>query len=379
MVVLPRHVRVYKVPGEDNAYIVATEEHINTPDYQDVVVLVRNVAPAGAPLAVATPEELLFEATVNTEGEQTDSKTVTIKNTGRTDLLIGNLRLTGPYADQFTFSGPADITLAAGTTQDYEVTFAPELNQDNLGYQQAQLSIETNGVREGNFNVGLYALKKAGFEGGQEPPLQDVVNTLGLGIDVGWTTLAHTTAASPQGEEILAPLFEAAGSGRVGITSVARYSPAETLPFGFYTNTDGILSATQVGVQAGGIVNAQTLYPSLASGSTSFVAPTAPFGIYVESKTFNRTNYTQDALNLGIAHRARIYPVRDRSGQLVDDSYLVCFEDATNGDYQDYVFLLTNVRPSGAGSQVLSFSPTRLDFEAARWPTLYALQHPTQR
>ena len=363
---LPRHVRVYKVPGEDNAYLVATEEHINTPDYQDVVVLVRNVAPAGAPLAVATPGELLFEATVNTEGEQTDTKTVTIENTGRTDLLIGELRLTGPYADQFTFGGPAQITLPPAATQAYTVTYAPQLTQDNLGYQQAQLSIETNGVREGNFVVGLHALKKAGLEGGQEPPLQDVVSTLGLGIDVGWTTLAHTTAATPQGEEVIVPLFEAAGPGRVGITPVARYSPAELLPFGFYTSTDGTPRTTEVGVQAGGIVNAQTLYPNLASGSTSFVAPTAPFGIYVESRSFNRTNYTQDALNLGIARRSRIYPVRDRSGQLVDNSYLICFEDATNGDYQDYVFLLTNVQPAGAGSQVLSFSPTRLDFEAAR-------------
>ena len=363
---LPHHVRVYKVPGEENAYIVATEEHINTPDYQDVVVLVRNVAPAGAPLAVATPNELIFEATVNNEGSQTDTKTVTLTNTGRTDLLIGEVRLTGPYADQFTVSGPGNITLAPAAAQEYKVTYAPDLNQDNLGYQRAQLSIETNGITNGNFLVGLHALKKAGFEGGQEPALQAVVNTLGLGIDVGWTTLTSTTSAAVQGQEIVAPLFQAAGPGKVGITSVARYSPAETLPFGFYTNDNGTVSTTQVGVQAGGIVNAQTLYPTLASGTTSFTAPTAPFGVFVESKSFNRFNYTQDELNVGIAHRSRIYPVRDRSGQLVENSYLVCFEDASNGDYQDYVFLLTNVKPAGAGSQVLSFSPTRIDLEAAR-------------
>ena len=47
---------------------------------------------------------------------------------------------------------------------------------------------------------------------------------------------------------------------------------------------------------------------------------------------------------------ARIYPVKDRSGQLVPNTYLVTFEDATNGDYQDYVFLLTNARPTSSGS-----------------------------
>ncbi|CAH0999303.1 hypothetical protein LEM8419_00601 [Neolewinella maritima] len=363
---LPHHVRVYQVPGEENAYIVATEEHINTPDYQDIVVLVRNVAPAGAPLATASPEELLFEATVNTEGKQTDTKTVTITNAGQTELLIGEVRLTGPYADQFSVTGPSNNSLAPAAAQDYTVTYTPDLNQDNLGYQGAELSIETNGVTDGNFRIGLHALKKAGFEGGQEPALQAVVNTLGLGIDVGWTTLTTTTAATVQGQEVIAPLFAAAGSGPVGIASVARYSPAETLPFGVYTNAGGTVTTTQVGVQAGGIVNAQTLYPRLASGSSSFTAPAAPFGVYVESKTFNRINYTQDELNTGIAHRSRVYPVRDRSGQLVENSYLVCFEDATNGDYQDYVFLLTNVKPAGAGAQVLSFAPARIDLEAAR-------------
>ena len=363
---LPHHLRVYKVPGEENAYLVATEEHINTPDYQDIVVIVRNVVPAGAPLIVATPEELLFEVTVNTEGSQTDSKTVTLTNGGRTELQLGQVRLTGPYADQFSVSGPSGISLSPASAQEYVITYAPDLDQNNLGYQQAQLSVESNGRAEGNFTVGLHALKKAGFEGGQEPPLQDVVNTLGLGIDVGWTTLTHTTAATPQGDEVIAPLFEAAGPGTVGITSVARYSPAEALPFGYYTNNGGTVSTTQVGVQAGGIINAQTLYPTLSSGTTSFTAPTGSFGLFVESKSFNRFNYTQDELNIGVAHRVRTYPVRNRQGQLLENSYLVCFEDASNGDYQDYVFLLTNVRPAGAGAQVLAFTPRTLVIEAAR-------------
>jgi hypothetical protein len=43
------HVRVYPLPGETNAYVVATEEHTSGDDFQDVVVILRNVRPAGTP------------------------------------------------------------------------------------------------------------------------------------------------------------------------------------------------------------------------------------------------------------------------------------------------------------------------------------------
>ncbi len=43
------HVRVYPLPGEANAYVVATEEHTSGDDFQDVVVILRNVRPAGSP------------------------------------------------------------------------------------------------------------------------------------------------------------------------------------------------------------------------------------------------------------------------------------------------------------------------------------------
>ena len=41
----------------------------------------------------------------------------------------------------------------------------------------------------------------------------------------------------------------------------------------------------------------------------------------------------------------RTYPLKNRAGQLVPNSYLVGFEEAANGDYQDFVFVLENVVP----------------------------------
>ncbi len=45
---IPHHVRVYELPGEENAYVIATEEHTSGFDYQDVVVIARNVRPASS-------------------------------------------------------------------------------------------------------------------------------------------------------------------------------------------------------------------------------------------------------------------------------------------------------------------------------------------
>ena len=348
-------------PRTGNIYLA---QYDRDQEVNQQLILMRADDPAQVVASIAAePEELIFQVTANNEGEQTDTKTVTITNEGTTTLDISAVTLTGPFAASYRFTGPTSTSLAPAAAQTYTVTFAPVTNNSDLGYQQAALTFASNGNEGEDFSVGLHGLKARGYEGGEEPPLQDVVNTLGIGIDVGWTTLTSSTSPSPMGEEVAVPLFEAAGPGNVGIQPVARYSPAERLPFGWYTNIGGQVELNEVGVQSASLDQAQTLFPTLESGASSFDPRGAFFGIYVSSQTFGRVNYTEDDLNTGgVAHRTRIYPVRDRQGNLVANSYLVTYEDATNGDYQDYVYVLTNVKPYEAGSQVLSLSPNALNF-----------------
>ncbi len=365
---IPHHVRVYEQPGVDNIYILAFEEHINGFDYQDIVVRVTNVAPAQvvlAPVVTATPDELIFEASVQGPAPQEDTKTVTIRNTGNAPLEITGVRIgAGQFAGNFTVAGPKSITLAPAAAQDYTVTFKPGGSLSDLGYQESSLVFTTN-TESGTFQLGLYGLKTQKYEGTGEPPLQDVVNTLGYDVNVGWTTLENTTAATAQGEEVLEPLFEAAGPGEVQMVPVARYSPAETLPFGWYSRVNGEVETNQVGVLADGLPAAQTLFPPQASGTISFTPRRGAFGLYVYSNSFSRFNYTEDALNTdGVAHRARVYPARDREGAPIANAYLVGFEDASNGDYQDYLFLVTNVKPYVAPEPALTFEPDVLRVSA---------------
>ncbi|MEM9527591.1 MAG: malectin domain-containing carbohydrate-binding protein, partial [Bacteroidota bacterium] len=57
---IPHHVRVYELPGEENAYVIATEEHTSGFDYQDIVVIVRNIQPASDEPPVADAIQINF-------------------------------------------------------------------------------------------------------------------------------------------------------------------------------------------------------------------------------------------------------------------------------------------------------------------------------
>ncbi|WP_317045517.1 PKD domain-containing protein, partial [Algoriphagus antarcticus] len=339
------------------------------------LTLLRASVPATLkPELESNPEELLFEIEVQqktvggtTYGNQTDTRTVEVTNNGTESITISSASIEGDILDQFNEVSPAgSTTLTPGQSLVYTVTFAPALNSSNLGYHTANLVLTTNSEIQPEFVIGLHALKKNGLEGGNEPPLQAVVNTLGFGINVGWTQLAVGIGTDLKGEEELVQQWVKAGPGNINITPVGRYSPAELLPFGWYTNTNGVINLNEVGALAEDLENAQTLYPEIASGNNFFDPSGAIFGLYVDSNTFNRTNYTEDGINTGgVARRARTYPMRDRAGNLIENSFLVAFEDASNGDYQDYMFVIDNVIPYEEGLLTMNFNPTSLNINTS--------------
>ncbi len=155
-----------------------------------------------------------------------------------------------------------------------------------------------------------------GLEGSNEPPLADVVRTLGRNINVGWTGLTNdspATGAQLEGDEVAAPLFTKAGTGPVTLKSVARFSPDEVLPFGWYLPTGSSPERNEVAKVAAG--QYQTLNPGIIDGgANSFDPGAASFGLYVDSNSFNRSSYTQDALNTGVPHAVRTYPAKNRAG-----------------------------------------------------------------
>jgi hypothetical protein len=223
-----------------------------------------------------------------------------------------------------------------------------------------------------------------------EPTLGQIITTLGYDLNVGqaqndWNPNTSMLAANLPGleantDEIAAPLFvKASATASVTMNVVARFSPIGVLPYGWYpsisttptSNETLVAGAVTVGTMSM-VTDPQTsnkarmVNPPLASGSaTTFDPGSTPFGIWVYSDQFSETwseggnavngnyDYGQDAWNTDnaantptVVHRFKVYPLKDATGTLIPQSYMLAVEEAANGDYQDYVFVLGNVNVS---------------------------------
>lgn len=294
---------------------------------------------------IVGPTEKIYSAVRNSTSAPQE---IVVRNSGSTPLQISRVTLTGANSSAFNLVTPPSMpqTVNAGATVAYQVVFQPATS---VGALSASLQITSTEPHPGVLEVALYGLSAKGKQGANEPTLNDVVKTLGYTINVGGTELILGTGIAPIGDEVIAPRMVKAGEGPVYITPVARYSPDDLLDFGYYIKDGDKPVRTKVGTVA--LRQEQTLNPALVPGSgTTFDPGSAVFGFYTGPAPHYAPFYTysEDALNVSPAplpHAVRIYPLKDRGGNPLRDCYLVCVEPAKNGDYQDYVFVVRNLKP----------------------------------
>ncbi|SDM11897.1 protein of unknown function [Catalinimonas alkaloidigena] len=293
-------------------------------------------ARAQSPL-VPEPTELIFSAVQGTSTRET----VVLVNTLKKTVRLRNLSVDGTNAAAFQLMTDLPASLKGGDSLQISVVFSP--SDTTLGLRTARLHLQDR--KQTLLQLPLRGLATKGLEGNREPSLAEVVKTLGYPIEVGWSGLNNHTRPQRQGAEIAPSLFRRAGAGPVVMHPVARYSPDFELAFGYYTSNRDAVALHEVGVLAAQDERPehQILLPALARGAMQFDVGTAPFGFYTTSPT--HTAYSEDYLNAlrhpdHVSHAVRTYPLPDSA-----HAYLVCFEEAQNGDYQDYVFVVSNVEP----------------------------------
>jgi hypothetical protein len=287
------------------------------------------------PGLVPAPGELVFAAVQQT---LSPPQTITLDNPSLTPAVLASVALdaAAPGTGSFELvSAPkAGTEVPAGASASVQIRFHPA----SIAEFQSALLIETTSP-PAKLKVALFGLGTKGLEGANEPFLKAVLDTLGFAINVGGSGLLGIDA-QPIGDEVAAPRFKAASAADVELLPVARYSPQEPIPYGYY------VAATETVVGTIASDQYQALNPATEPGAKlTFAAPASEFGIFTSSKTHK--TYTEDAKNAANAtkHAVRTYPLKNRAGALVPSAYLVCFEEAANGDYQDYVFTLKNVVP----------------------------------
>jgi hypothetical protein len=140
------------------------------------------------------------------------------------------------------------------------------------------------------------------------------------------------------------PLFTRATPTPVALNPVARFSADGPRPYGPYKVKNTVAAPETLATLAAG--QHQTLNPELESdGAASFDPGDAVFGLWVRAG--KRTVYSEDQRNSGPdKHAARVFPLHARGGAPVPNAYLVAFRDGADDAFQDYVFVLWNVKPA---------------------------------
>lgn len=291
---------------------------------------------------------------------------IEIENTGGSTLRIDNVSVSNA-SFVLEKSQPTTFDINPGMAQYLAVAFRPT----TVGVQQGELTLEVNGQRH---SVTLRGLNAKGVEGGNEPNLQTIFDALGYDIDVAMPANipdvkgvskddllnAIGSTKSSVGDEVLVNGFERADATKpLQMIPLANYVHREKGNFGWFginelgsnTKTQSVL-AFRGGDDLFGGQN-QQLVPGLGDGtysdlvagsSTSFVPKFEKFSIWDGA----RSNFSEDELNDAGDHSMRVYPAIRANGVVIPDAYIVA-DDAgqpgyKNFDYQDVVFLVTNVR-----------------------------------
>ncbi len=301
-------------------------------------ILYRNIRIRELPEPLVTDAPYVSVSSV--AGVSTGKCMVSVRNPGRNAVSLG-LSITGKDADLFTVESPVTSLEAGGQTH-LSISMKPAAKP---GRYSAGLQIGTED--EGVFVI-LQGLATKALEGENEPPLQRIVESLGIPLNVGSHDLKLGTDAAIIGDSKEARFFRRTGGEKVKMTPLARYSPPGNYPFGWETASGG----SEVGTLADStdIPDAhQRLFPPIASGrkSAEFSTGNEAFSLYVRAgKGTIGTDPVKHPSHL--AHAVRVYPVSVVQGRPVSNALLVCFEEASNGDYQDSVFLMENVEIADA-------------------------------
>ena len=303
------------------------------------------------------------------------SQAVQVHNGGTTPLTVTALTIGGsrPGAFQLTAAPPLPAMLAGGA--DLAVTVQAMTASSALPAAPAQNSGGTLATATLTATAGTLSAQANLFDlvlttATHEPTLGQILTTLGYNINVGAAQnnanpISPSDASKLPGietssDEIAAPLFVKAAAGNVTLLPVARFSPKGPMPFGWYPKGSPA-TRNVVGTMAS-IADAQTsdkarMVLSPITGGQTFDPAAAPFGIWVYTDQLSQkfdtggtaTNgdyaYSEDAPNAPPnTHRSKVYPLKDARGTVVANQYLVAVEEAGNGDYQDYVFVLGNAK-----------------------------------
>jgi hypothetical protein len=276
-----------------------------------------------------------------------DTATLRLKNTGTNPLSITGLPISGPWQLVSPPSLPA--TIAAGGSLDLTVKFVATTGRVSNGTLTIQ-STDSTPTR----TVELSGYWQSVSEGGKEPTLAELVSVFGYK-----TALTYSGQALNQqgfvrgtGDEVLSPYWARADTAMpVAVRQLASFHScfnAATLKWFAKGSTTKTSVFTSYGTDCQSLLPRKSNLTGPAQGTFS---PTGPFGVAVDAEQSDPTlnDSTTDA-SKGCpgpcGHHVRFWTLRDRTGAIVANTYLMSMDYAgINYDYNDNFYLISNIKP----------------------------------
>lgn len=361
----PHKMRFYPLGG--NQYI-ATVEEWNTSgdpysfDYNDVVYIISNVKPystGGSPqirvqnLQWATLMSLgipntgwmntwMTFARINSNTQLhkvADRQVMRVYNDGGSTLTISSLPMSN--ASWFKVNGPTSgINIPSGGFHDIEVQFIA--SGGNKGQRKATMKINSNSASNNSLTIDLSGGYQSQPEGNFEYYTPETAKIFGFTTNIGNIPGGKWEAA---GEEVLSKRWKIANGGQpiyvrqlAALHQCCFYGERIRLNWQGGGGTDELYHHKDW---------SQTLLPPKPDGNTAeMIVGSKGNGIFAPLVAGSMESCNDVCENI---HAIRWWPARDRNGSLIPNTYLVAQDyvaaDVTNYDYNDNIYLVTNVMP----------------------------------
>ncbi|QOV89263.1 Calx-beta domain-containing protein [Humisphaera borealis] len=303
----------------------------------------------------------------NTPNTFKDKGILKLKNVGDEPLELSNLNVSGPF--QIVGSFPTAIApgASANVTVKFNATTPPAFtynqtagltNQTQAGAHIGSLTFATNDAANATFTEGLAGWFQTHSEKNNEPSLQTTINLLldyKTNIAPPHTTfLSQGSEAQYYGEEVVSGYWQRVNPAKsVGVRQIAAYhGQGQNVPVSWFnqgSNTNNLIFRHDGAAS-------QTLLPNILGGTApaagSFTT-NSPFGFKVDNSFSDDTKNARP--QFGGGHEVRFFPVRDHFGNaiagtffMVQDYSIPVSGSVPNYDFQDNIYIVTNIMPAGS-------------------------------
>ena len=351
--------------------MIATEDYTAGYDTQDFVAIIRNVKTAsagpeigfinedGAPFTnrlafnriQIEPPDLVHNADGTTTQPPNnvvhDTAVLDVLNTGNSSLNISSITISSGW--QIDNPPATPFSIAAGASIKLTVRFVATSG----GVVNGSLVIKSNDSDEPTSTIALSGYWENKSEH-VEPLLSQIVQVLGYGTTITTSSqnIDQGGAIARVGDEVLSGMWKKADSlATVSVRQLASYHTQGNDAFIRYYTVNGSGTVSQTTLFTADGTEAQSLLPHEKGAPTTPAYATfstsSNFGFRVDSEWSEDSRNTIPAgSSTDQGHHVRFFVTKDQNGSVIPNTYIMVMDySGINYDYNDNVYLITNIKP----------------------------------